>query len=115
MSLKNTSQLIPQFGIEEMVKTLAPSNYTGDKVMTAFPEVIRNISSIWAATPPEVVRAQLIWKVISGYSSVVSAPEIEPVNRFFRKLAGKVLSPTLVFGSNADLLKRILTRNPSAF
>jgi len=86
-----------------MVKALAPSNYTGDKVVTTFPDVIKNLSSIWAATPAEVVRAQLIYKVISTYSPLVIAPEIEPLNRFLKKLAGKVHNPSAELGEMLTL------------
>ncbi|CAK7218334.1 hypothetical protein SEUCBS140593_003512 [Sporothrix eucalyptigena] len=89
MSVKDTSKLLPQFGLEKSLKALVPSDYTLNVTVTAFPEVLANVSQIVSETPVEVVHNFLYWRLIVYYSGAVLGPEIRPWRQFLNVLQGK--------------------------
>ncbi|CAK7263683.1 hypothetical protein SEPCBS119000_000607 [Sporothrix epigloea] len=89
MSVKDTAKLLPQFGLEKILDYFVPAGYTPSMTVTAFPEVLANISQIVADTPKEVVHNFLYWRLIVGYSSAVLGPEIQPWRQFLNVLQGK--------------------------
>ncbi|CAK7227349.1 hypothetical protein SCUCBS95973_006513 [Sporothrix curviconia] len=89
MSVKDTAQLLPHFGLEKSLQHLVPADYTLNVTVTAFPEVLANVSQIVADTPPEVVHNFLYWRLIVYYSGAVLGPEIRPWRQFLNVLQGK--------------------------
>ncbi|KIH92144.1 endothelin-converting enzyme [Sporothrix brasiliensis 5110] len=89
LSVKDTSKLLPNFGFEKALKELVPTDYTLNMTVTAFPEVLANVSQIVAETPAEVVQNFLYWRLIVYYSSAVLGPEIRPWRQFQNVLQGK--------------------------
>ncbi|CAK7212387.1 hypothetical protein SBRCBS47491_001446 [Sporothrix bragantina] len=89
MSVKDTAKLLPHFGLEKSLKHLVPADYTLNVTVTAFPEVLANVSQIVADTPREVVHNFLYWRLIVYYSSAVLGPEIRPWRQFLNVLQGK--------------------------
>ncbi|TLD25650.1 hypothetical protein PspLS_06072 [Pyricularia sp. CBS 133598] len=89
MSLQDTAKLAPQLGIDKVLKALAPSNYTIDRMITAFPGFLGNVSKILTSAKPETVKGFLQWKVIQSLASAVDAPELKPLTQFNNKLAGR--------------------------
>ena len=43
MSMTETVKLIPIFGLDTVIRTLAPKEASFDKMLTSFPESIKNI------------------------------------------------------------------------
>ncbi|KAK1772594.1 zincin [Phialemonium atrogriseum] len=89
MSLKDAAALAPILGLEHVLTSLAPSNYTLDKLIASFPDYFRNVSDILAANSKDTIQAFLSWKVIQYTASSVIAPEVKPYTRFMNQLAGK--------------------------
>lgn len=90
MTLEDTAQLVPQLGLDKVLKSLVPSGYEIDQMITSFPEYFTNVSDIISATSRETVQGFFLWKVIQGSASDVEAPEVKPYKRFMNQLEGQV-------------------------
>ncbi len=90
MSLADTAKLAPVLGIDYVVKNLAPSTYSHDRMITSFPSAIQNISSIVLATSKETLQTYFMWKAINELVPTVRAPEIEPLRILGNTLSGRV-------------------------
>lgn len=98
MSLKDTAALAPILGLDHVLPSLAPANYTLDKLITSFPEFFTNVSDILSASSKDTIQAFFSWKVIQATAGSVIAPEVKPYTRFMNQLAGKVrASPRLLY------------------
>jgi endothelin-converting enzyme len=93
MSLKDTAALVPILGLEHVLTSLVPSNYTLDRMITSFPDFFANMSDILASSGKDTVQAFLSWKVIQATVGRVEAPEMKPYTQFMNKLSGKVHPP----------------------
>ncbi|OAA65196.1 endothelin-converting enzyme [Niveomyces insectorum RCEF 264] len=89
VSVKDVVKLVPQFGLETVLEHLVPSNYTLNITVTAFPEILANVSHIVAETPEDTVRNFFYWRLIVHYSGAVLGPEIKPWRQFQNTLQGK--------------------------
>ncbi|KAL1883086.1 hypothetical protein VTK73DRAFT_10012 [Phialemonium thermophilum] len=89
MDLTSTADLVPVLGLEYVLKSLAPSDYTMDKLISSFPEFLGNLSDILAVTSNDTIQAFLSWKVIQAASDSVVAPEVKPYIQFMNRLSGK--------------------------
>ncbi len=89
MSLKDTVKLAPAFGIDYVLKSLVPSNYTPDQLITAFPDFFLNASSIVEQTSKDTLQGFFYWKLITASAAYLEAPELEPYKQFQNKLQGK--------------------------
>ncbi len=90
MGLQDTAKLIPQIGLDYVLKSLVPPSYTVNTLITSFPGYLSNVSSILSATPKDTVHAFFAWKIIQRVADWIEAPEIKPVTRFTNQLGGKV-------------------------
>lgn len=90
MSLKDTAALAPILGLDHVLTSLAPANYTLNKLSTSFPDFFRNVSDILSASSKDTVQAFFSWKVIQATAGSVIAPEVKPLTRFMNQLTGKV-------------------------
>jgi len=90
MNFSDAVKLVPQFGLEKVLKTLAPKNFTIEKVIAPVPQFFSNLTKLLSSTPKETVETYLLWQVISYKTDYVEAPELLPYKRFSRKLNGQV-------------------------
>jgi endothelin-converting enzyme len=90
MSLKDTAALAPNLGLDYVLSSMAPSNYTLDKLVVSFPKFFSNVSDIVAASSNDAIQAFLSWKVIQSSVGAVIAPEVKPYKQFMNRLQGKV-------------------------
>lgn len=77
-------------GLDHVLTSLAPSNYTLDRMITQFPDFFANVSDIIAASGKDTVQAFLSWKIVQANAGRIEAPEMKPYLRFMNKLSGKV-------------------------
>ncbi|KAB5582760.1 hypothetical protein GE09DRAFT_1076327 [Coniochaeta sp. 2T2.1] len=89
LSLKDTAALIPVLGLDHVLPSLVPSNYTLDRMITSFPDFFANLSDIISSSGKDTVQAFLSWKIIQSTAGQVEAPEIKPYTQFMNKLSGK--------------------------
>lgn len=89
MTVHDTAKLLPQFGFKKVLKALVPSDYKLNTTITAFPEVLANVSQIVSETPVEVVHNYFYWRLIASFSGAVMGPEIQPLKQFQNVLQGK--------------------------
>ncbi|KAL8342656.1 hypothetical protein RB601_004835 [Gaeumannomyces tritici] len=89
MTLQDTTKLAPQLGLEKVLKSLAPTNYTIDRMITSFPPFLSNVSALLSNTPSDTVKGFFQWKAIQGLAQTVDATELKPYNQFMNRLGGK--------------------------
>lgn len=89
MSLKDTAKLAPQLGLDKVLKALVPSNYTIDRMLTAYPEFLSNVSQILTDAKSDTIKGFIQWKIIQSLASSVDAPELKPWTQFNNKLGGR--------------------------
>jgi len=90
MSLNETAALAPAFGLDYVVTKLSPPSYTPDRLMTSFPDLIRNISNVVMNTSQETLQTYFMWGIVDSYTSTVRAAEIEPYRNWYNALSGRV-------------------------
>lgn len=90
MSVKDVDALAPQLGLEKILKSLVPSNYTLSTMNAPFPEYWRNLSSVLNSTSKETVEGFLTWSVVYNTASYVNSTAVEPYIRFSKELNGEV-------------------------
>ncbi|KAI0518184.1 peptidase family M13 [Xylaria bambusicola] len=89
VSVEDVGMIGPTIGLDKVVKGLAPTNYTPETMLLAFPEFLGNVSQIVSKTPKSTIQAYLIWNLVLSYSTYVEAAEVEPITRFNNILAGR--------------------------
>jgi endothelin-converting enzyme len=90
MSLNATAALAPILGLDYTIKNLAPSGYPLDKMITSFPDHIKEISDVILSTSKETLQTFLIWSAIGSFVTSVLAPEVEPLRQLQNSLSGRV-------------------------
>lgn len=90
MSLNDTVKLVPELDLGTMLTTLVPSNYTMDRLLTSFPEIIAKLSPILANTTKQAMQSFFISRAIQVLASAVEADEVKPWKQFSNKLNGRV-------------------------
>lgn len=90
MSLKDATSLVPQFGLDYVLKSLAPSNYTIDRVIVPLPSYFKNLSTIIDGTPNETLQKYFLWRLIVSRSSIIETPKVKPYIQFSSKLGSRV-------------------------
>lgn len=92
MSLKDADSLTPEIQLASLIKILAPSDYTTDRLIVASPTYMKNLTQILSSTSRETLQTYFIWKVVQAFASEIEADEIKPYTRFANKLQGKVIT-----------------------
>ena len=95
MSLKEANSLTPQIQLTKIIKKLAPSDYTTDRLIIGSPSYMKNLTDILSKTSRETLQTYFIWKVTQAFASEIEADEIKPYTRFVNKLQGKVCRTSL--------------------
>ena len=80
----------PQLGLDEVLKSLVPSNYTVDTVIVSVPPFFGNISAVLDKTPKETLQSFFLWRLIVSRINSVEGPEVQPYIKFTRRLGGRV-------------------------
>lgn len=89
MSLKDTAALIPILGLQNVITSLAPSNFTVGRMITSFPDFFTNVSDILSSASEDSLQTFLSWKVIQATAGSVRTSEVKPYTQFMNKLFGK--------------------------
>jgi endothelin-converting enzyme len=92
MSLKKADKLTPRIQLSSILKELAPTGASIDRIIVGSPDYLKNLTSILSSTSDKTIRNYLIWKVIQSYYTKIEAEELKPYNRFVNVLQGKVAS-----------------------
>ncbi|KAK3349560.1 peptidase family M13 [Lasiosphaeria hispida] len=84
ISVADASKLVPELGLDKIVRNLSPAGYNLDRLPIAIndPAFFSNLSAILLKTPKEAVRAYLIARTIAAAAELVKAPDIfDPWNK----------------------------------
>ena len=90
VKLQDLVKAAPQLGLDHVLKSLVPSNYTLDTVIVSFPSFFGNLSSLLEKTPKETLQSVYLWRLTVARSQNVEGPEILPWLKLTRKLGGRV-------------------------
>jgi endothelin-converting enzyme len=90
MSLEEAGQLTPQLGLPNIIKDLAPSDVSIDRVIVMAPQYQKDLAETLLTTSKETLQTYFIWKAVQSLSSYVEADAVVPYTRFSNVLAGKV-------------------------
>ncbi|KAI9166288.1 endothelin-converting enzyme [Paramyrothecium foliicola] len=89
MNIDEAAALAPEAGLDQLVKSLAPSDTDVKRVIVTSPSYLKALSGIISDADEDVIRAYFTWKVIQSFSASVEADELKPYKRFRNQLAGK--------------------------
>jgi endothelin-converting enzyme len=89
MSLEEAGQLTPQLGLPNIIKDLAPSDVSIDRVIVMAPQYQKDLAETLLTTSKETLQTYFIWKAVQSLSSYVEADAVVPYTRFSNVLAGK--------------------------
>jgi len=93
ISLNETAKLAPPFGLDYIITKMSPPSYSPDRTLTAFPDVITNISKVVMSTSKETLQTYFMWGIVDYFASTVRAAEIEPYRIWSNTLSGRVGAP----------------------
>jgi len=74
MTVANASALAPALGLDKLIHSLAPSNYTTDKVIVSSPGFMSNVSDVIGTTPKAFIQTLLVWRTLSKFKTYLDAP-----------------------------------------
>ncbi|KAJ5582476.1 hypothetical protein N7535_001096 [Penicillium sp. DV-2018c] len=89
LSVKETEALIPEISFADIISSLAPPDYEGDRLIVGSPSYMQALSGILKDTKGETVHLFLQWKLIQAFADVIEDAAVEPLRRFKNELAGK--------------------------
>lgn len=89
LSIKETEALLPEISIADIIASLAPHDYKGNRLIVGSPSYMKALSGLLKDTPRETVLLFLQWKIIQKFANVVEDESVKPLRRFNNVLAGK--------------------------
>ncbi|CAG8033000.1 unnamed protein product [Penicillium nalgiovense] len=89
LSVKETEALVPEISFTNIISSLAPHDYKGDRLIVGSPSYMKALSVLLKDTPRETILLFLQWKLIQAFADVIEDASIEPLRRFENVLAGK--------------------------
>ncbi|KAJ5499849.1 Peptidase M13 neprilysin [Penicillium expansum] len=89
LTVKETEALIPEISFADIISSLAPHDYKGDRLIVGSPSYMKALSVLLKDTPRETILLFLQWKLIQAFADVIEDASIEPLRRFENELAGK--------------------------
>ncbi|KAJ5208865.1 hypothetical protein N7449_003244 [Penicillium cf. viridicatum] len=89
LSVKETEALVPEISFADIISSLAPHDYKGDRLIVGSPSYMKALSVLLKDTPRETILLFLQWKLIQAFAGVIEDASIEPLRRFENELAGK--------------------------
>lgn len=88
LSIKEIEALVPEISISNIIASLAPHDYKGNRLIVVSPSYMKALSGLLKDTPRETVLLYLQWKIIQTLSFVIEDESVEPLRRFWNVLAG---------------------------
>jgi endothelin-converting enzyme len=88
-TLDETRALLPQVSFSYIISTMAPKEFSTNRIILGSPSYMAALSEILSKTPKDTVQAYMIWKTIQAYVSKVQDPVLKPLTRFNNRLQGK--------------------------
>jgi len=92
MLIDEAAAIAPEIELKSFLAGQAPEGSKIERVIVMTPNYLKDLSTILAATPANVLQSYFIWKAVQSFSSYVDADAIKPYRRFVNVLAGKVRS-----------------------
>lgn len=89
LSVQETEALVPEISFTDLISSLAPHDYQGDRLIVGSPSYMKALSGLLKDTPRETVLLFLQWKLIQAFANVIESGSVEPLRRFKNELAGK--------------------------
>lgn len=89
LSIKETEALLPEISFADVISSLAPHDYKGDRLIIGSPSYMEALSGLLKDTSRETVLLFLQWKLIQAFADVIEDGSVEPLRRFKNELAGK--------------------------
>ncbi|KAJ5773915.1 hypothetical protein N7457_008811 [Penicillium paradoxum] len=89
LSIKETEALVPEISFADIISSLAPHNYKGDRLIIGSPSYMKALSGLLKDTHRDTVLLFLQWKIIQAFADVIEDDSVEPLRRFKNVLAGK--------------------------
>lgn len=92
MLIDEAAAIAPEIELKSLLAGQAPEGTKIERVIVMTPKYLKDLSTILAATPSDVLQSYFIWKAVQSLSSYVDADAIKPYRRFVNVLAGKASS-----------------------
>ena len=89
MTLDEVAKVLPQVSFENIIKELAPTDYSTDRVIVTSPAYLEGLSNLLSSASSETVPASLVWKTIQRYASRIEDHALKPLKQFDNVLQGK--------------------------
>jgi endothelin-converting enzyme len=89
LSIKETHSLLPEVYFNEIITTLAPEDFSTDRLIVGSPSYMKDLSKILKETPRHTIQFFLKWKTIQTYASSIEDPKLAPLREFENRLSGK--------------------------
>lgn len=88
-SIKDTEAMVPQISFANILRELAPHDYTGDRLIVGSPSYMKSLSEILDDAPRETVAFFLQWKLIQAHAGKVEDDKVAHLRQFENTLEGK--------------------------
>lgn len=93
MSFNQTAALVPEIGLDYVLRELVPANYSIDRMLTTFPNTIKRLSQVLRSTTKQTMQAFFVWQTTVAFSNGIEADEIRPYKEFLNRLNGRASYP----------------------
>ncbi|KAK3350253.1 hypothetical protein B0T25DRAFT_262778 [Lasiosphaeria hispida] len=94
ISLKEVIDIVPQLGVDKVIRALAPPTYTPEQIIVPSTQYLANLSALLSETPRDTVQAFLLWTAVVGIQGAVTAPDVlGPYKTLMNKLSGATTFP----------------------
>lgn len=90
MLIDEAAAIAPEIELKSFLAGQAPEGTKIERVIVMTPYYLKDLSTIFAATPANVLQSYFVWKAVQSFSSYVDADAVKPYRRFVNVLAGKV-------------------------
>lgn len=88
-SLAQVKSLLPQISVEDVVSSLAPPDYSPDRIIVGSPSYLETLSTVLEESTAETLQAYFVWKTVQTYAYEVEDETLQPLKRFNNELKGK--------------------------
>lgn len=88
-SLAEAESLLPQLSLKSVVSSLAPHDYSPDRIIIGSPSYLERLSAILEESTAETLQAYFVWKTVQRYAYEVEDDALKPLLKFDNELQGK--------------------------
>ncbi|KAI2487291.1 Endothelin-converting enzyme 1 [Pyrenophora tritici-repentis] len=89
MLIDEAAAIAPEIELKAFLAGQAPKDTKIERVIVMTPKYLKDLSTILAATPADVLQSYFLWKAVQSFSFYVDADAVKPYRRFVNMLAGK--------------------------